>query len=402
MKKFYLLTLVLMIFSLYTGCKKDNGNEKKPDPPDLSVINISQESEWDYMVLGKSDYYFVKAKNSSSPEAVLFHSSEANKDYSIFIDNGKIDKVVVDDYIFLFRNFNGNKVDLGVVFPNGEVKVFRELETDYDWDAQQCIGGKSTEAWSDVIRGASRVAAGVPCALSVAAAIGSSGIATPVALWTCGNFLLGLTADVMQNDFEVHNGFTDFTNQYGLASTAVSCSSGDPVGCLSDLSSGALSEWADHQEEIENRQDDIQILEGALEYGYGDVQITLTWDNTADLDLHVFDPNDEEIYWNHPYSNSGGDLDVDDIDGYGPENIYWPENEAPNGNYGVYVHHYVWDNSGYPTTSNYTVLINAFGNIEKFTGTISLDETVHITDFNHNGFKTEVQKNTFSITKSKK
>lgn len=326
MKKFYLFILVVMMFTLYTGCKKATDNEKKPDPPDVSIINISQESEWDYMVLGKNDYYFVKAKNSSTPEVVLFHSSEANKDYSVFINNGKLDKVVVDDYIFVFRNFNGNKVDLGVVFPNGEVKVLRDLETDYDWDNQQCTGGKSTEAWSDVIRAASRIAAGVPCALSVAAAIGSSGIATPIALWTCGNFLLGLTADVMQNDFEVHNGFTEFTNKYGITSTGVSCSSGDPEGCLIDAAAGALSEWADHQHEIEQNQQKVNLVETTLEYGdaikYGNYGVTeLTFFDYSDWESivnKVFGSEYRVADWNDlkAYYNNGGNL-LELFDGLG-------------------------------------------------------------------------------------
>jgi uncharacterized protein YfaP (DUF2135 family) len=43
----------------------------------------------------------------------------------------------------------------------------------------------------------------------------------------------------------------------------------------------------------------------------GDVRITLRWNNTADLDLHAIDPNKEEIYYDYPRSESGGQLDHD-------------------------------------------------------------------------------------------
>jgi len=409
MKKSIIFLLFIVTTMVITSCKKDE--KSKPDVPDISVIDISGESEWDYCVLGTHDYYFIKT-NGSVPEAVLFHSSEANKDYSVFFSyDGYLDKVVVDNYIFSFKNPNGNKIDIGVIYPNGDIEILREVEMEYDWDNYTLKSAKSIEAWSDVIRWTGRIVAGVPCGISAAVAISSGGIATPIALWACGNYILSLSADITENEFEVHDGFIEFVGVYGNAQTAISCSSGELVDCSSGAISYAFSEWADHQEEIENMDDVVQVVDAALEYGYGDVQITLTWDNIADLDLHVIDPNGEDIYFYHDYSISGGKLDVDDIDGYGPENIYWPNNEAPSGNYEVYVHHYPWDESeyqsatgnlGYPTTSNYTVLVNAFGNIKKFTGSISFDETVHITNFDQNGLKSALIKSTFSITKSKK
>jgi hypothetical protein len=56
----------------------------------------------------------------------------------------------------------------------------------------------------------------------------------------------------------------------------------------------------------------------------GDPQFTLIWDtDDVDLDLHVIEPGGKEIYWEDPKGNNGGELDVDNTKGYGPENIYW-------------------------------------------------------------------------------
>src|SRR5208337_90390 len=55
----------------------------------------------------------------------------------------------------------------------------------------------------------------------------------------------------------------------------------------------------------------------------GDPQFTLIWDSDADLDLHVIEPGGKEIDWEEPKGNQGGELDVDNTKGYGPENIYW-------------------------------------------------------------------------------
>ena len=55
----------------------------------------------------------------------------------------------------------------------------------------------------------------------------------------------------------------------------------------------------------------------------GDPQFTLIWDSDADLDLHVIEPGGSEIYWEARNAKKGGELDVDDVDGQGPENIFW-------------------------------------------------------------------------------
>ncbi len=62
-----------------------------------------------------------------------------------------------------------------------------------------------------------------------------------------------------------------------------------------------------------------------VEVKVGDPQFTLLWDTDADLDLHVIEPGGKEIYWEDPKGKEGlgGELDVDNTKGFGPENIYW-------------------------------------------------------------------------------
>jgi len=67
-----------------------------------------------------------------------------------------------------------------------------------------------------------------------------------------------------------------------------------------------------------------------VEVKVGDPQFTLIWDSDADLDLHVIEPGGKEIYWEEPKGKQGGELDVDNTKGFGPENIYWLRDD-PNG-----------------------------------------------------------------------
>jgi hypothetical protein len=63
----------------------------------------------------------------------------------------------------------------------------------------------------------------------------------------------------------------------------------------------------------------------------GDPQFTLLWDTEVDLDLHVIEPGGKQIYWEEKHGQFGGELDVDNVKGFGPENIYWMNEVAETG-----------------------------------------------------------------------
>ncbi len=76
--------------------------------------------------------------------------------------------------------------------------------------------------------------------------------------------------------------------------------------------------------------------------GTGDLQVTLTWDTDGtDLDLWVREPTGEWVYFADDEGPTAA-LDVDDVDGFGPENVFVPFGGAAAGVYKVYVS-YFWD-----------------------------------------------------------
>lgn len=101
-----------------------------------------------------------------------------------------------------------------------------------------------------------------------------------------------------------------------------------------------------------------------ISVGTGDVQINVTWDSKADIDLHVVDSLGEEAYWAHKTGVSGGMLDLDSNAGCGSdgpraENIFWASGlVAPRGDYVIRVDH--WSNCG-ETRTNYVVTVNMRG-----------------------------------------
>src|SRR5262245_33157730 len=108
----------------------------------------------------------------------------------------------------------------------------------------------------------------------------------------------------------------------------------------------------------------------------GDVQLSLIWDNTNDLDLHCVDPQGFEIYYSQRRSPSGGVLDVDrnaacnQVVKDPVENIYWPAGGAPNGNYRVYVN-YFQRCPGANDETPYKVNILVGSQRQQFSGTIT-------------------------------
>jgi hypothetical protein len=108
----------------------------------------------------------------------------------------------------------------------------------------------------------------------------------------------------------------------------------------------------------------------------GDVQVALSWNTASDVDLHVVDPRNEEVYWNNSRSASGGTLDLDSnagcsLDNRNNENIRWPS-PAPAGNYIVRVDY--WSACNVTGTTAFSVVVNNGGTSSTFTGTFSAND----------------------------
>jgi uncharacterized protein YfaP (DUF2135 family) len=116
-----------------------------------------------------------------------------------------------------------------------------------------------------------------------------------------------------------------------------------------------------------------------IHVGTGDVQISVSWSDTSDVDLHVVDPNGEEIYYGHTASASNGKLDLDsnaachrDSSGgfKSNENIVWPASQGATGTYIVRLDH--WSACGATVPVDYVVTVNTrTGGAQVFSGTFN-------------------------------
>lgn len=94
---------------------------------------------------------------------------------------------------------------------------------------------------------------------------------------------------------------------------------------------------------IDPEKDDMDVRVKREGGKGGEVQVSLAWDDFNDLDLHLFCPSGERIYFNNRESSCGGELDIDmnvrPTSKNPVENVVWTK-EAPLGKYKIGVHFY--------------------------------------------------------------
>ena len=107
-----------------------------------------------------------------------------------------------------------------------------------------------------------------------------------------------------------------------------------------------------------------QIWEGVIHLivvGTGTLQVSLSFNNAKDIDLHLIEPNGTHIYYGHTWSSNGGHLDLDSnpscsIDNVNNENITYDENAyVEPGVYTVYVD--MWRNCNSSIATDFVVAV---------------------------------------------
>lgn len=121
------------------------------------------------------------------------------------------------------------------------------------------------------------------------------------------------------------------------------------------------------------------------EVGTGTLQVSLSFDNDKDIDLHLFEPNGYHIFYGDRESDNGGVLDLDSnpscsIDGINNENItYSEEAYVEPGEYTVYVD--MWENCDPSIATNFVLtvfyggeLLQTVEGVNPIAGTFPIDE----------------------------
>jgi hypothetical protein len=124
--------------------------------------------------------------------------------------------------------------------------------------------------------------------------------------------------------------------------------------------------------------DYVDIDFEVIQSGTGDVKVTLAFDQDTDLDLHVIEPGGTRIYHGQRLAASGGQLDLDSnpacsIDGTNIENVFWPQGDAPAGEYIVELQYY---EACVSETVNYIVTISIGDDVRTVSGSFDEDDAL--------------------------
>lgn len=364
------LLLVIMLIALLAGCSEESSTEPEVNLEDYlyNGVAIAQtdNAQYDYIVNDIEGNMVMYDWDYDQVDNVVCRDTDGNWVQMQF-ENGMPKYFYSEDYVVVIENNYDGTADFGVVeISTGEVNISRNVAFDIGIDGRDWYG--------DVAEGLRFASRSLYVFSAITTYIGvAPGPQSPIAL-TLGTvgFMLGVISEVSSSYFDE---LEESSQAFELGAGAIDCSVGDCVGLALTISADALQIMSENQ-------DTIQSTQGILIGGYGDIQITLTWDNDSDLDLYVTDPNDETICYYNTTSESGGWLDFDDTDGYGPENVFWENGTAPEGEYFVELNHFYG-----VTASDYIITISIGSNITTYSGTIGLDETIEICSFTYSDSK---------------
>lgn len=255
------IIFLLILFPLtITDCEKKN---EKPKVKDYYIIDVQGETDWDYWVIGNEGGSFLLQLQNSLPSMIYFKPLQSQEGYPIYFDkNGQLSKAIIEDHVFLFGNFRKSLMDIAVVLPNGEIKLFRDIPTDYDLTSSLTKAQNST--LSDILRISSRVISVAACGAGIAAAPATGGLSIALTAVGCGAIFVQLVADIFPKDLEVL-GLT--ASEIGTAAKIVNCATLNIPSCLIGTASSALSFASLKLDEADKRKTQIETASIQLKTG---------------------------------------------------------------------------------------------------------------------------------------
>lgn len=385
----------LIPFLLFSASCEDEQTDATPNTFFNGIaVTTLEDFPYDIAVVSeKKEIVFIEEESPGIPKE-MFYEHEGQHMYLQF-EEGLPKIMEAAGTLVIFENFTENSVDIGIIEPDGTITTKRNLP--WNGEGRDTNGRIARDVDDATIQTLITVGIGLEfvfCGVLIAASPPTGGLTALLAVASCTAGTISSVASL------------DDTDQAKLIKTSATATSVliDTYGCatknMRDCASllQTLNEGSDDlSNAMDTFSDEVNLVEGALISGFGDVKFTLTWNNTADLDLHATDPLGETIYFASSSSNSGGKLDVDDTDGEGPENIFWPIGTAPKGTYLVEVDHYSGE-----SPAGFSVLIDFFGEIAQFNGSISSGEKLVITNLTRGRVKGKMSGWTVSTVLSDK
>ena len=380
-KNFLFQLLTIMMVSIVSIClpscylNSDNADSSSDDLSAVLIIDAEHKTNDDasfinadtktisFISLGEGDNgYFIESLD------ILHNECQSMTNISYY-ENGLVKCFGNNNYTIVFSNYDNHKVDVAIM-SNDYIQVIKEYEGNINWDEYKSAYSQKldTRSVGEFVEAISKFLRDKNTQLIIHQAIDILNIAQKGAIKAADKEILQALAkqitdllvdglgliveestvlDIISN-LQTFSDLKDFlSNSYVL--------SGNPWGFFllllanyptyEDFCTDMWLKFFEWKDKSYNKN--IEHGLGTLNSGYGDLKVTLSWDFYADIDLYAQEPNGTVIFFDNPYSSSGGFLDVDNRDGGrgSTENIYWKQ--PKDGVYRIGISYYG------PSTYNY-------------------------------------------------
>ncbi|MDR1948857.1 MAG: hypothetical protein LBQ38_05670 [Spirochaetaceae bacterium] len=264
---FYALVSALIVLMSLISCKQpvgETGNNNgivNGDVPNVVVVDISQETDWNYMFIGKDgSSLFLGVNETTGIPTLAYLKPEKDSDIGftyLFKENGLPDKAISNGHVLYFGNYSGYTFDLAVIYPNDTIEYHYGIETDINFDAYNGITPSpqvrsilsGSFGWSDALGLASCGGMFIPGLQFLAKGCGS---------YVVGEVISG-TITFVTGDAELGGAVSTLIDSFG-------CMRGTWNSCVAMLAGAAdLGFFADlgvAEEKIEQINETIRKIEG--------------------------------------------------------------------------------------------------------------------------------------------
>jgi len=261
MKKF--IYLLFFIPLLYTSCKDEGEPEPILNNEKVSFIDLSQDTEWDIMAVDNEngDYLTVRKETTNKTTAYV-KPNNVDKGYIVNLDaKGYPETLIANNHIFIFTNFEGTKVDVSIITPDDNIIKVRDIESEFNWDDFKGLAkaGQKTAVWKEDLDKILKVIHVATCVGTIAAAIGTAGIALPAVIASCS----GVFFDVLLEVLPMYSDLLEISEVTTATLHAIGhCSDFEPISCIISMAELAGVIVLQSDEVIENSEliiDDLPV-----------------------------------------------------------------------------------------------------------------------------------------------
>ncbi len=271
MKHAHVLGLGLLAV-LWNSCGEESSTRPVYDPADEAARNMAfvlfENSLFDMLGVHEDGSFFCVEHGSEINNLVVF-SSAGSPGFSVipFTDNLPFN-AYVNNNLLLYRNYNGEAVDLALLRPGGQVELVRGILYQGSQTGEYAEAAKEglqrgTDDLGDALWWSGYAISMAGCLAEIAGEEAAGGVVAPAATLACDADLTNALLD-----FETGDEAAILDSSPALIAFAenAGCSSSDVEECALHLESRAAAVHASAEEDWDSRTDALRLAEGALAY----------------------------------------------------------------------------------------------------------------------------------------